>query len=280
MNFPIDTSKYSHIGRDLSWHLPTHRRILLFAVATTIIVGGQQLLIGTDFVQAVIHAVGAGGFSFGTWALGREIDPDHDLSAFIGAILTTLLLLFMPLPWVFPVGVLVVLLRVVNWTFGKPALPTDYLTVLISAAIAIGLDNLWPLGIVVTIGFALNGILPRPQRPLAFVFAAAMLGLSLLISLLTPRTTPTSSPELLHFVLAGGAIAVFGLVMLRQKAFSAVGDTTGEALIPARIQAGRALTLLSALALFIFYGGVGFIALLPAWTAMLGVGLRMLLRRG
>jgi hypothetical protein len=235
-------------------------------MATVIIIGGQQLLIGTDFVQAVIHAVGAGGFSFGAWVIGREIDPDYDLSAFIGAVLTTLLLLFMPLPWVFPVGVLVVLLRVVNWTFGKPALPTDYLVVLVSASIAIGLDNLWPLGIVVALGFALNGLLPQPQRLPGFGFAAAMLGLTAIISLLTPRST--------------GATAIYAFVILRQKDFRSVGDVTGEPLIPARIQAGRVLALLAALALFALYGGMGFVALLPVWTAMLGVGLHSLRRRG
>ncbi len=211
--------------------------------------------------------------------IGREIDPDHDISAYIGAVLTAVALLFLPLPWVFPVGTVVVLLRVVNGTVGLPPLWNDYGVPLLGAALAIGWDKLWPLGIVVALGFVLNGLLPRPQRALGFGSAALMLILAAVIYLLTPRATVFMSLSTLHIVLGVLTTLLFFAVLLLDRKFESVVDVGGEAVIPARIQAGRALALLAALALTVGYGGTGFIAMLPVWLAMLGVGLRFLAQR-
>ena len=73
------------IGRPIDLRYPTNRAIALLTLAVT--AGGAlaRLLGGEPVGAGASWGLSAGLTLFLGWALGRELDPAHDLSAFVGA---------------------------------------------------------------------------------------------------------------------------------------------------------------------------------------------------
>jgi hypothetical protein len=63
---------------------PTNRAIAVLTTVVAIAGAILRLLKGTTPLESVLWGIEAGLAVFLTWALGRELDPDHDLSAFVG----------------------------------------------------------------------------------------------------------------------------------------------------------------------------------------------------
>lgn len=109
---------------------PTNRAIAALTMA--VIVGGivLQLIVGEGLTQGVSWGISAGLTVFLAWALGRELDPDHDLSAFVAAGLALIGLLLFDLPSLMALLWMLFFLRMVNRTTGLPARILDSLLIL------------------------------------------------------------------------------------------------------------------------------------------------------
>lgn len=90
--------RFTSINRPIDPKYPTNRAIALFALIVMIVGGIFQLLTGTGWLLGGFWGLGAGITVFFVWAICRELDPDHDLSAFVAASLALLGLFFWELP--------------------------------------------------------------------------------------------------------------------------------------------------------------------------------------
>jgi uncharacterized membrane protein YjjP (DUF1212 family) len=240
---------------------------LLVAIAGAIL----RLLSGAALLESVQWGIGAGLVVFLTWALGRELEPDHDLSAFVGAGLVLIAQLIFESPSLLVIFWLLLILRIVNRTVGLPAKPLDSLGVLgLSAWLA--WQGYWMVGLVAAVGFLLDGLLSPPLRHHLFVSGLAFVA-TLILSVfhgdIAMESGPTTAVVIASAVMAG----LFLVVIATSRESQAVGDATGKPLSPRRVQAGQFLALLTALLLAWWAGASGMVALLPLWAAMTGVGL-------
>ncbi|WP_067052492.1 hypothetical protein [Methanofollis ethanolicus] len=88
----------SGIARPLDLSYQTNRIIVLLALATFLVSAAASTLAGTGIVETLILGSGAALAVFLAWALCREADPDHDLSALLAAVMTTGALVVLPIP--------------------------------------------------------------------------------------------------------------------------------------------------------------------------------------
>jgi hypothetical protein len=230
-----------------------------------------QWLRGTALLEGVNWGVSASFTIFLAWALGRELDPDHDLSAFVGAGLSLVLLLVVEAPSLMVILWLLLVLRLVNRTVGIPARPLDSLGVLGLGAWLTWQGD-WIVGLVTACAFLLDGLLSPPLRYHLFVsglaFVAAVV-LTVFQGGLVKGGGPTTPAAISSLAMA----VLFLVVIATSRELQAVGDATGEPLRPRRVQAAQGLALATAL-LFAWWAGTsGVLALLPLWAAILGVGL-------
>jgi hypothetical protein len=267
----VKLTDLSAIGRSIDPRYPTNVAIFLLALAVG--AGGTlaQWLAGGTWLDSLLWGAGAGFSVAIAWALGRELDPDHDLSAFLGAGLALLGLFFFELPGLLGLVWAMLLLRVVNRTGGLPARVTDSLA-LLGLGSWMAWQGSWALGIWTALAFALDAWLPPPERrqlPFAgFALLAAFVSLALGSGL--PAEEPGPWPL---WAAALGTSALFLLLVVRSRTVQSVGDATGELLHPRRVQAAQGLGLLVGLQA-VWWGGVeGLAAWHPLWAALLGVAL-------
>jgi hypothetical protein len=264
-------SDITALGRPIDPSYPTNRAIVILALAGAIAGTILRLLSGAVLLESALWGMGVGFALFLTWALGRELDPDHGLSAFVGAGLVLITLLLFDSPSLLVVFWLLLLLRLVNRTAGLPAKPLDSLAVL-GLGTWLAWQGYWMVGLVTTVAFLLDGLLSPPLKSHLFVSGLAFVAtviLSVFRGDIAMESGPTTVVVIASVVMAG----LFLVVIATSRELQAVGDATGRPLNPRRVQAGQVLALLTALLFAWWAGASGVVALLPLWAAMIGVGL-------
>ena len=88
---------FTSIGRTIDPRYSTNLAIFILAAIVTIAGAIKEYLAGTVILDSGVWGILAGITTFFAWALCRELDPDHELSAFIAAGLGILGLLFFQL---------------------------------------------------------------------------------------------------------------------------------------------------------------------------------------
>ena len=247
--------------------------LAIAAISLLVVVAGAiwQLVLGTALLESVLWGIGAGFLPFLTWALGRELDPDHDLSAFVGTGLVLFTFLLPDMPSLLTIVWLLSLLRMVNRSVGLPAKPWDSLGVLGLGA-WLTWQGYWMVGLMTAVAFLLDGLLSPPLRHHLFLSGISFVTtvfLAIFHGDMTMEAGPTL-PVLLSAVVVTG---LFLVVIATTRQVEALGDATGQVLNPRRVRAAQILALLSALLLAWWVGAPGMMSVLPLWAAMAGVGL-------
>ncbi len=264
-------SDITALGRPLDPRYPTNRAIAVLALVVAIAGTILGLLSGAGLLDSALWGIGAGLVVFLTWALGRELDPDHDLSAFLGAGLALIALLLFDSPALLVVFWLLLLLRIVNRTAGLPAKPLDSLAVLGLGA-WLAWQGYWMVGLVTAVAFLLDGLLSPPLRTQLFVSGLAFVA-TVVLSVFHGDIAMETGPTTVVIISSVGMAGLFLVVIVTSRELQAVGDATGKPLNPRRVQAAQVLALLVALLFAWWAGASGVVALLPLWAAMIGVGL-------
>lgn len=249
----------------------TNLAILVVATAVGVIGFIAQLVIGSGFWLAFGWSFVAGFLTIMSWAIGRELDPDHDLSAFVGvAIFLLSLVLYESSTFVWPTLLVIMALRIVNRSNGLRATWLDSVLFTVLAGWLVGSTGHWEYGIVAVVALLLDAFLPvSSRRQLLF---AAIVGLIILFyqwTMIVDRAAgfPFSWTEL---GAAGVVVVLFiSLIIFRSNQIRSVGDATKEPLVLLRVQAAQMLAVATGL-LFLWQGADKLMAL---WSAMLGVSL-------
>jgi hypothetical protein len=254
---------------------PTNRAIAAFTMAVT--AGGivLQLIAGAEPTQGVSWGISAGLTVFIAWALGRELDPDHDLSAFFAAGLALIGLFLFDLPSLMALFWMILLLRVVNRTTGLPAKMLDSLLML-GLGSWLTWQGGWIYGLMTGLAFFLDSRLSPPHRRHLLLAVVALLATVILFSV-AGSMPGGDRPSMLAILAVLGISVLFAPVILVSRQLNAVGDATGERLNPGRVQAAQVVALLTGLQLAWWDGDPGVVQLTPLWATLLGVAMYRLL---
>ena len=269
-----NTSLYrlTSIARPLEPKYTTNKAVLLLMPAAGIVAAVVAVWRGGDNIEAVSTGLTAVAAVFGTWALGRELAPDHNAAAFIGMALALNMTLVWEEPSLALIFLALFLVRIVNRTVGLPARLSDSVAVLSLVAWAVySLEN--PLlGALGALAFGFDAVLPDPQRH-QIGFAAAGLAVAAIgawrygLSVTNPTTLPTGMKWFVAIVSIG-----FLIEMLRTREPGSRGDATGKPLTRQRVQAGMLIGWLVAVQ-SLGSGTQGVYAAGFVWAAIAGVPL-------
>lgn len=263
--------KITAIARTIDPNYPTNRAVALLTLS--IIAGGGilRLMAGAHFMQSISWGVAAGLAVFLAWALARELDPDHDLSAFVAAGLALIGLAFLDLPGLTALLWLIILLRIVNRTVGLSATILDSLLIL-GLGSSLTLQGEWIYGLITALAFLLDSQLSPPHRR-HLLFAAVALIVTVILFFFDgsmPRVGK-SSPAIVLAVLVMSAL--FVPVIFASRELTTVSDETSEPLNPRRVQAAQGIALLTGILMAWWNGYPGLASFMPLWAAMVGISL-------
>lgn len=259
------------LGRTVDPNYLTNRAIVILAMVATTALAVFRFLSGDPPLESLLAGAQVGFALFLTWAVGREIDPAHDLSAFWGVGLAAAGMLLLGTPSLLLVLWLVLVLRLVNRTVGLPATPLDSLA-LLGLGAWLSWQGDWLLGLVTALAFLLDGLLP-PHLRYHLIFSALSCAAALAMAAWRGQeiSIPGMPLPLTAALLVTGLL--FALVIATTREVQAIGDATGKPLNPRRVRASQILSLLAASLYAVTEGESGATALLPAWASMAGVGM-------
>jgi hypothetical protein len=267
----VGLNDFTSLGRPLDPKCPTNRAIATLALAVAFIWATIQLVSGAEVFESLLAGAAAAFTAFMAWALGRELDPDHDLSAFVGAGLGLIGLILFGTPSLLVVLWMLLLLRLVNRTSGLAARPLDSLAVL-GLGIWLTWQGYWMAGLLTALGLLADGLLSRPLRYHLFL-GGLTFGATAAILIFrggAVKATGFATPVL---VLLAVTVGLFLVVIATYGQVRSVGDVTNDPLDHRRVQAAQVLALLAGLLFAWPPGQSGVVALLPLWAAMSGAGI-------
>ncbi len=234
-----------------------------------------QWFSGSSFWESIPWGIGAGAAAFFAWALSRELDPDHDYSAFVGAALTIAAVVIVEdVPELLPLFWLLLASRVLNRTTGLPSTLLDTATLLILGA-WLAFTELWLFAVLSALALLVDGMLPpRRRQPIL------MSGLSFSIAL---TALPFSStPFQLHLdagLLALVFSALFVPVAYASRQPQSTCDYTGNPLDSERLLASQVILAVSGILIALLGGFTAMLAILPLWAAQLGTAFFWIVNR-
>lgn len=258
------------LGRPIDPKYPTNLAILIATPVAALAGVAVSLAVGNGLGTALGDAFYAAFSVLMAWIIGREVDPEHDLSAFVGSALAFLAVIALPEnPNLLAVFLLDPLTRIVNRTVGPPATRLD-LFIILGGSLLFVLFGRWQLGIVAVVALLMDAFL-YPRHPSSAVFAAGVMG-GWVIYVVAIGIDPFGDLTLPYIVVAL-AIAVFFIgTILSVRVDKVRSDVTNQPLQKNRVRGAMILVLLTGLLLFA-HGDKGIQAVSPLWATMLGVSL-------
>ena len=265
------STRITSIGRPVDPAWPTNRAILILSLTVMLVVAAFRIVFGgLAFLPALVAGALAGGSVFLAWAFARELDPDHDLAAFVGALIALPAWELLGSPRFASLVLLLLGLRIVNRTVGPPARPLDSIALLLLAGWVAWRGD-WITTVVLLGAFVLDGIL-KPEHRIHLAAAGAVLALTGVAVSRAGIPAGLAGPDL-PSVVALALVVPFLRVLAQSRNLQTLTDVGALPLVAIRIRSAQALGLLAVLLAVAAYGLEGLEALSPLWAAMVGCGL-------
>lgn len=265
----------SGIARPVDPGYATNRAIAVVTVAVIALEALRQIVTGAGFLAGGLAGILPGLAVFLAWAICRELDPDHDLSAFVAAALALAGTFIWGPPGLLALFWLLLTMRIVNRSTGLPATLLDSLGIL-----ALGLwltyRDSWTYAALLALAFLLDGTLPRPNRR-HIAFGLAALAAAALVAVLQGGIWIQIGATFWSAAAAAAFCVGFAPVLLSADSLSSVSDDDREPLRSARVRSGQAWALLAGVSSAVWFGTVGLVNLLPFWAAVLGAAVYWLI---
>jgi len=267
----INIYRFSSIGRPIDPDYPSNLAIAALSLVATLLGIIYQILGGQTWLESTFWGVGLGLGVFFAWAIGREIDPDHDLSAFIGAGLTLVGVFLWGTPSIISILWLMLCVRIINRTVGLPATMLDSLGVL-GLGTWLSIQEYWGYGVITSLAFLLDALLPKPNRR-QFLFTGIMLIVSALSAYFSAGGIGLMGLSLSTGAVALGVTVVFLPVIFASREIQVECDVTKVPPEPIRVQMGQVIAILGGWIAVVWKGESGLISMLPLWAGALGAAL-------
>lgn len=230
------------IGRPVDLKYRTNRAMVIGLAPAAVLAVVTAVLRDYSAVEALGFVLSVAVAGFGGWAMGRELDPDHQAAAFVsmaGVVVTAILLSPAEVAWALLVLITTLgLVRQVNRTTGLEARMSDSVILMVlTLVVTYGTANaFFPLAAAVS--YALDGYLRKPLRR-QIVFALLALGATVVYMVDHDVGLGSySAPQSLAPWLAALFAVWFGLNIALRKRCASRCDVGSRSLDVGRVRGG------------------------------------------
>jgi hypothetical protein len=253
----------THVGRIVDPRQPSNRLAVLIPLGAALVVFGLD---SGDLGRAFATGLA----TFAAWAIARELDPDHPLSATVAALLVPIAVLTLGAPAPAPLFVALLTIRILVRSTGLPPKTTD-LAVLTVGAIAVAHTPAgWAAGILLAFAMVRDAALPGEPPPNAGLWGAALaVGVTARVAL-ADELGVWDVPTTVSLVAFGAGLAG-AVVVLRPTPVLSLGDFTKAPLEPIRVREGALFGILTGIVAFVAAGDPGIVAVSPLFGCFASV---------
>ncbi len=249
------------LGRILDPRDPHHLAILTAATVGGAIAFARGFATGAGFQDASIDGFRMGVAVFFGWALAREFDPDHKISAFVAALLAGLAAIGLGLLRLDVMLWLLVLSRVLNRIVGIRPTTLDRLFI-VALGTWISLAVHWVAGIVTAIALLLDSEMAPirahhrvfPVFALAGLVAASFIGWGVL----------SLQPVVSNLVLISAVLLLLSVPLVAASgSVRSKTDFRSHPILAARLRVTQLLAAGSGAGFALIFGSAGLLLLAP-----------------
>jgi len=259
--------KFTALGRPIDPTYPTNRAILILSLIAGIIAGGIALISGVGLVDSALYGLYSAILTVLAWIIAREIDPDHDYSAFVAAALAFGVSLFIEPTSMLGAFFVIPVTRLVNRTVGPKLKRMDTIIVIGFTLVMVFLDY-WYFGFIAALAFLLDTRLRDPNP--SHYLAALVSGFGAVIYLLFNGAGDFGDLSTLYLIVVAIIAAAFLLNIMTTKDVQQKTDITDEPLDFYRVLGAMSIALMLATAM-LWRGDTGILEMAALWAAMSGV---------
>lgn len=270
------------LGRPIDFNYSTNKIITILTGVVFLAGTGYRLITTGEIPESLLWGASAGIAVFLAWAVGRELDPDYDATAFIAAGLTVVAVVLWDLPCFLILFWFLLAGRVVNRTTGLEPGMFDVMLLTGLGAWLVFRGN-WGLGLITIAALVLNSILPgeRQRSRLGPVFGVLETGI-IIVAIATKHAPLIPKPlsvgiaaeetafSSIIIVVACLLCLSFIPLIIGSRRLSSKSDATEEPLIPIRVQTAQILAIVTGVAVFFRNGPQGLYMVAPLWACALG----------
>jgi MFS family permease len=266
--------RWSSLGRDIDPRVPSNR-LAVAGAFTAAVVAGLAGLFGPEIgLSPVSAAIGV----FLSWAIARELDPDHPAAAAIALPVSLVLLIVLgPSSLLVSTGVLLGM-RMTAGTVGAPLRPLDIVGIVALSALlgtnVIGVVGVAAMGLGVLVDMGLGVLVDEPNRKRAIAIVASSATVFAGALLISGVERVWTMPDAAGWgTLVIGAVAT--LLVIPAASPTSSTDRSTDVVRRGRVTAARVAAGIAVLVGFFLAGGAGIAALAgTATAALIGTGIR------
>lgn len=266
MSHPVH--KFSALARPVEPQYPTNLAVLVLLPLVAISLFAWLVMNDTAMVEAGKTALLGMLAAFLAWALGREMDPDHNATGFIALALTVLAVGLGYSLDLLSLAALMFAVRVINRTVGPPAKLGDLITLVLLCLGAAIVDNAWWMPLLGALALAIDEYFERSSLPQRLAIPALVaMGL---ITLFLGGYTDFSA---LDTLVRGWVVAVVVITVLvainipNTEEIRSRMDVLDSPCDRRRVQMGMAMILLAGVA-SVLGGQAGLTGALAIWAVL------------
>lgn len=277
----MDVFAKSSLGRPLDPAYKTNIAIMILTLLTGTVMGGVSLLQSGDLGLAIGAGLLYGAIVFVAWAISREIDPDHDLSAFVSVALAlgAALWLMPSTIALWPLGLVILGSRMLTRVVGIRATLIDSL-ILVAVIGLTAYSGYIAVALAASVFFFLDAWLEESQRR-QWAFGALALAIVLLVALIANQGIGLVQLSAPYLVVIAGISLVFLLTILLTGQITTHSDFGNRPLSLSRVRAAMLMALAIGLFQAFAKGESGVLSTIPLWASLAGVPLyRLMIRFG
>jgi hypothetical protein len=238
--------RYSSIGRPLKPGRTADKAVLLLMAAGAILGAVSAWMDGLSVSQLARQALTFTLIVYGSWALGRELDPDDPVAAFLCLTAAVIAAMVVDSPGLLIVFTTLGLARIVNRSSGLAARKSDSFIILLLVLVVMYSTDSPYYGVVAGIAFILDGSLKEPSRH-QWVFGLICFGGTIVYMVDHDMGLGgLAAPDSLFAWLTLLFLVIFALNMLLLKSVKSKGDAKEKALDLNRVRGGMAVGLFAA----------------------------------
>lgn len=259
-------SMASGLARIVDPAYSSNRFVLVVTPLAGAVAGAIALVSGSRLGAAIATGVRAGGLAFLAWAIGRELDHDHALTACVAAVLAPWFLL-LGTPDLIGSGLLLLAGRIVAGTTGRELISIDLAALVLGAAYAATrpAGPIWVATAVIAL--VLVSWYQRPTRAVTAVTAAAVAIVGTGAAWWAGRGPVVDSPSTAEWIVLASA-AFAGLMSIVFVSEIVTPSDAGALIHHVRVRWARIVTVAASVGAWAWIGGAGVAAAGAAWTAL------------
>jgi hypothetical protein len=258
--------RFTHLGRTFRLSVPAHAGVVALSLAAA--AAGMAFPAGRSPMRAALEA---GGATFLTWALARELDPDRPLTGLVSAAAGAVAVVVTGEASLAGLTGLLIGSRILVRSTGLIPRLTDIGAVGVFVGVVARDPVTWAAGLLVAGAVAGDAFLPDPAPPRQ-VWLALAIGVAVTLGVVISEALPRSweAPDVVSVMYAVAGIAAGASAP--PTPLSSVADRGRAPLIPVRLRAARWSVVGAAALATSVGGGASSRDLWPVWLTLVVVG--------